>query len=88
MEHHQISKLLNNSTASKFETRKWSEVNDLLGAQNSVGRNIRFKTPVIKSHLCDYSDVYIVVKGTVTVESTSANNWIDKNVNQYSITHS
>ena len=76
MEHHQISKLLNNSTASKFETRKWSEVN-LSGAQNSVGRNIRFKTPVIKSHLCDYSDVYIVVKGTkgtVTVESTVANN--------------
>ena len=87
MEHHQISKLLNNSTASKFEARKWSEVN-LSGAQNSVGRNIRFKTPVIKSHLCDYSDVYIVVKGTVTVESTVANNWIDKNVNQYSITHS
>ena len=63
MEHHQISKLLNNSTALKFETRKWSEVNDLSGAQNSVDKNIRFKTPVIKSHLCDYSDVYIVVKG-------------------------
>ena len=63
MEHHQISKLLNNSTASKSETRKWSEVNDLSGAQNSVDKNIRFKTPVIKSHLCDYSDVYIVVKG-------------------------
>ena len=63
MEHHQISKLLNNSTASKFKTRKWSEVNDLSGAQNSVDKNIRFKTPVVKSHLCDYSDVYIVVKG-------------------------
>ena len=31
MEHHQISKLLNDSTASKFQTRKWIEVNDLSG---------------------------------------------------------
>ena len=29
MEHHKISKLLNNSTASKFVTKKWVKVNDL-----------------------------------------------------------
>ena len=29
MEHYKISKLLNNSTESKFVTRKWIEVNDL-----------------------------------------------------------
>ena len=29
MKHYKISKLLNNSTVSKFVTRKWVEVNDL-----------------------------------------------------------
>ena len=29
MKHHKLSKLLNYSPVSKFETRKWIEVNDL-----------------------------------------------------------
>ena len=29
MEHYKICKLLNDSTVSKFVTRKWVEVNDL-----------------------------------------------------------
>ena len=31
MEHHKISKLLNDSTVFKIVTRKWIEVNDLSG---------------------------------------------------------
>ena len=31
----------------------------------SSNKNIRFKTPVIRSDLCDYSDVYIIVKGKI-----------------------
>ena len=31
-------------------------------------KNIRFKTLMIRSDLCDYSDIYIVVKGTRTVK--------------------
>ena len=30
-------------------------------------KSIRFKTPMLRSSLCDYSDAYILVKGTVTV---------------------
>ena len=30
----------------------------------SVSNNIRFKTPMLRSDLCDYSDAYIVVKET------------------------
>ena len=37
MEHHKISKLLNDSTVSKFVTRKWVKVNDLLGSEYSAG---------------------------------------------------
>ena len=42
MEHYKISKLLNYSSLSKFVTRKWVKVNDLLSGQYSV-KNIRFK---------------------------------------------
>ena len=33
MEHYKISKLLNDSIASKFVTKKWIEVNDLSSGQ-------------------------------------------------------
>ena len=33
--------------------------------------NIRFTTPLLRSDLCDYSEVHIVVKGTITVEGTN-----------------
>ena len=36
------------------------------------GRKIRFKTTTIRSSLCDYSDVYILVKGTLPVPNTAA----------------
>ena len=34
--------------------------------------NIRFKTSLIRSNLRDYSDAYILVKGTITVPNTTA----------------
>ena len=62
MEHYEISKLLNDSIVSKSVTRKWIEINDLSNGQSCISKNIRFKTPMLRSDLCDYSDVYIVVK--------------------------
>ena len=45
---------------------------------------IRFKTAMLRSNLYDYSDAYTLVKGTITVENTSAqsqrNNATNKNV--------
>ena len=76
MEHYKISKLLNDSTISKFVTKKWVEMNDLSSGQYSVNKNIRFKTSMLRSDLCDYSDAYIVVKGIVNVKAT-ANTDID-----------
>ena len=76
MEHYKISKLLNDSTISKFVTKKWVEMNDLSSGQYSVNKNIRFKTSMLRSDLCDYSDAYIVVKGIVHVKAT-ANTDID-----------
>ena len=68
MEHTKISKLLNFSTVSKFLTQRWIEVNDLSSNWYSGNKNIRFKTSMLRSDSCDYSDAYIVLKGTVSVE--------------------
>ena len=43
MEHYKIPKLLNDSTVSKFVTKKWIEVKDLSSGQYSGNKNIRFK---------------------------------------------
>ena len=80
MEHHKISKLLNNSTASKFVTKKWVKVNDLWGGQYSVNKNIRFKTSTLRSNLWDYKDAQIVVKGRRSVRGTNDTNRRNKNL--------
>ena len=40
-------------------------------------KSIRFETPMLRSHLCDYSDAYILVKGTITVTAPGVNNNAD-----------
>ena len=77
MEHHKISKLLNDSTVSKIVTRRWIQINDWSGGQYSVNKNIRFKTPVLSSDLCDYSDANIFLKETIIVEGT---NYVNKRI--------
>ena len=72
MEHCKISKLLNDSTVSKFVTKEWVEVNDLSSGRYSVNKNKRF-TSMLKSDLCEYSDAYIVVKGTIDLAAAVAN---------------
>ena len=72
MEHYKISKLSNDSTVSKFLTKKWVEVNDLSNGQCYMNKNIRCKTSMLRSDLCDYSDAYVVVNGRISV--TGADN--------------
>ena len=55
-----------------FVTKKWIEVYDQSEKNYSVNKEIRIKTPMLRSDLCDFSDAYIVVKGTITV--TDLNN--------------
>ena len=51
---------------SKFVTKQYVKVNRLSNTYNE-NESIRFKTPMLRSDLCDYSDVYILVKSTITV---------------------
>ena len=51
MKHYRISKLLNDSTVSKFVMKNWIEVNDLSDGQYSVNKNVRLKNLMLKSDL-------------------------------------
>ena len=52
--------------SSKLRTRNWVEINDeLRGTYTS--NDIKFKTTMLRSNLCDYADAYILVKGTIPI---------------------
>ena len=55
---------------SKFTTRNWVEINDE-SRGNYANCNIRFKTTMLRSNLCDYADSYILVKGTITITANA-----------------
>ena len=48
-------------------TKKWIEVYDQFEGNYNVNKEIRIKTSMLRSDLCDYSNAYIVVKGTITI---------------------
>ena len=81
MEHDKINNLVlsednESKQLSKFVTREYVEVNSLSNTYNE-NKSIRFKTPMLRSNFCDYSDVYILVKGTITVTAPGVNNNAD-----------
>ena len=78
MEHDKINNLLlsednESKQLSKFVTREYVEVNSLSNTYNE-NKSIRFKIPMLRSNLCDYSYAYILVKGTITVTAPGVNN--------------
>ena len=66
MEYQKIINLLDDTMnqPSKSKTRNWIEIND--------ESKERYDTSNIRSRLCDNSDAYILVKGTITVPNTAA----------------
>ena len=65
MESQKIANLLESTSdnRSKFRTRNWIEIND----------DIRFKTTMLRSNLCDYADSYILIKRTITITGAGDN---------------
>ena len=57
---------------SKFRTKNWVEINDESSGKYNVNSQIKFKIPMLKSSLFDYSDAYILVKGTITITGAGA----------------
>ena len=73
MEYQQIANLIDDASnqPSKFRTRNLVEINDESRGAYNVNSQIKFKTTMLKSSLCDYSDSYILVKGTISVKNTA-----------------
>ena len=65
MKYDKINNLLDSESEiiSKFVTRNYVKVNSLSNRYNE-NKSIRFKTPMLRSDLCDYADAYILVNGT------------------------
>ena len=68
MEYQKIANLLESTShnLSKFRTRNWVEINDD-SRGTYTNANIKFKSTMLKSNLCDYADAYIFVKGRITI---------------------
>ena len=56
-----------NKDLPKFVTKNWIEVYDQSQGNYDVNKEIRIKTSMFRSDLCDFSDAYSVVKVTITV---------------------
>ena len=69
MEYQKIINLLENKTnqATKFRTKNWIEINDDSRGTYNTNIKIKFKTSMLGTSLCDYSDAYILVSGTITI---------------------
>ena len=74
IEYQKIANLLNDGSnkPSKFRTRNWVETGDEVRGIYSHSKQIKFKTSMLRSSLCDYSDAYILAKGNITVNNTAA----------------
>ena len=69
MEYQKIINLLDNTPnqPTKFRTKNWVEINDEKRGTYNTNSEIKFKTSMLRLSLCDYSDAYILVSGTITV---------------------
>ena len=88
MEYRKIINLLDNTPnqTTKFKTKNWVEINDEAHGMYNTNGQIKFKSSMLKSSLCDYSDAYTLVSGTITATNKGAaavpnnrNNTIIKN---------
>ena len=74
MEYQKIVNLIDDASnqPSKFRTRNSVEINDESRGAYNVNSQIKFKTTMLKSSSCDYSDAYILVKGTIKINGRGA----------------
>ena len=84
MKYQKIINLLDNTSnqPSEFRTNNWVEINFESRETYNVNGQIKFKTTMLKSSLCNYSDVYILVKRYIAVNNTAADSAAANNTNK------
>ena len=81
MEFNKITNFLgdSNDKVPRFTTKKWIKVNPQSTKDFKPNKEIKFKTSMLRSDLCDYSEAYVWVKGNVNaIDSSSYRNTIQK----------
>ena len=80
MEFNKIKNLLGpaHNEVPKFITKNWIEVQSQSRSTYNTSKPIRFKTSMLRSDLCNYSDAYVWVKGKITVTDTPNNANFDR----------
>ena len=56
----------------EFRTRNWIKINDESRQTYNANNDVKFKTSMIRSNKCDYSEAHIHVKTTLTVPNIRA----------------
>ena len=76
MEYQKIISLLENTPnqPTKFRTKNWAQINDDAHGTYNTKRQTKFKTSMLMSSLYDYSDVYVFVKGAISIEAQAGYN--------------
>ena len=69
---------------ANFKRKNWVETNYESRGICNVNSHVKFNITMIKSTLCDYSDAYILVKGTITVNNNEAADADANNTNKKS----
>ena len=84
MEYQKIANLIDDASnqPSKFRTKNWVEINDESRGTYNVNSQIKFKTTMLKSSLCDYSDAYILVKGRITIKEQELMQQLEKQMKE------
>ena len=62
-----LDKTFDNKGLPKYVTKKWIEVYDQSDGNYDINKEVRIKTSMLRSDLCDFGDAYIVVKRNITV---------------------
>ena len=91
IENQKITNLLGTAANEmpRFVTKKWVEFHDPSGDANNsykLSKLIRSKTSMLRSDLCNFSDVYIFVKGTITVTNPDNDVYDKKQQDVFGIT--
>ena len=75
MEYQKIVNLLDSASSqpSIFRARNWVEMNDE-SRVTYTSNDIKFKTAMLRSKLCDSADAYILVKRTITITGAGDDN--------------
>ena len=82
MEYQKITNLFGTTIdeVSRFITKKKVEIHDQSGSAHDrykPNKQIRFRTSMLRSDLCDFSDAYIVVKMDIILRKATTRNFID-----------